>query len=50
MRGIVHSCGREDVSEMMPSLCYYYRESLYCQSFQVRLEVNKGSPAAKSRL
>lgn len=50
MRDIVHSCGKEDVSEMMPSLCYYYRESLYCQSFQVRSEVNKGRSAAKSRL
>ena len=29
-----------DATEMMPAFCFYYEEILYCQSFQVRLEVN----------
>ena len=31
----------QDVAVMMPSLCFYYNEMLYCQSFQVRYEISK---------
>lgn len=41
MCGIVASSPKQDVLEMMSSICYYYNELLYCQSFQVRLEVNR---------
>ena len=43
MCGIVASSSKQEVLEMMSSICYYYNEFLYCQSFQVRLEVNKRS-------
>ena len=43
MREIVASSSKQEVLEMMSSICYYYNEFLYCQSFQVRLEVNKCS-------
>lgn len=41
MEPVFTSATKQDVSEMMPSLCFYYNEMLYCQSFQVRYEISK---------
>ena len=41
MEEILSHCSVNEVVEIMPSFCFYYNELLFCQSFQVRLEVNK---------
>ena len=41
MEEILSQCSVNDIIEIMPSFCFYYNELLYCQSFQVRLKVNK---------
>ena len=40
MKAVFSESTFEDAVEMMPSFCFYYEEILFCQSFQVRLEIN----------
>ena len=42
MGDLILLCSKLDVSEMMPSFCFYYKELVYCHNNQLRIEANKG--------
>lgn len=42
MGDLIALSSKEEVSEMIPSFCFYYKEILYCQNIAIRIEANNG--------
>ena len=42
MGDLIALSSKEDVSEMIPSFCFYYKEILYCQNISISIEANNG--------